>query len=53
MLLDILYTGNISPKGGWGCLMSPSYLESQGCHLIPLSCLLSCFSASALALSVR
>ena len=26
-------------KGVWGCL------ESQGCHLIPLSYLLSCFSA--------
>ena len=32
-----------SPKGGRGCLMSPSCLESQGCHLIPLSYLLSCF----------
>ena len=31
------------PKGGWGCL-SPSCLESQGCHwvtLIPLYCLLA------------
>jgi len=26
-----------------GCLMSPSCLESQGCHFIPLSYLLSCF----------
>ena len=26
----------------WGCLMSPSCLESQGCHLIPLSYLISC-----------
>ena len=34
-------------KGGWGCLMSLTFLESQGCHLIPLSCLLSCFSASS------
>ena len=25
---------NPPPKGGWGCLMSPPYLESQGCHLI-------------------
>ena len=32
-----------SPKGGQGCLMSSSCLESQGCHLIPLSYLLSCF----------
>ena len=24
-----------APKGGRGCLMSPSCLESQGCHLIP------------------
>ena len=31
------------PKGGRGCLMSPSCLESQGCHLIPLSYLLACF----------
>ena len=31
------------PKGGRGCLMSTSCLESQGCHLIPLSYLLSCF----------
>ena len=30
-------------KGGRGCLMSPSGLESQGCHLIPVSYLLSCF----------
>ena len=30
-----------SPKGGQGCLMSPC-LESQGCHLVPLSYLLSC-----------
>ena len=33
------------PKGGRGCLMSPSCLESQGCYLIPLCCLLSCSSA--------
>ena len=40
-------------NGGWGCLMSPSCLESQGHHLIPLSYLLSCFFlASPLALSV-
>ena len=32
-----------APKGGWGCLMSLSCLESQGCHFIPLSYLLSCF----------
>ena len=32
-------------KGGWGCLMSLSWLEFQGCLLIPLSCLLSYFSA--------
>ena len=31
--------------GGWGCLMSNPCLESKGCHLIPLSYLLSCFSA--------
>ena len=41
------------PKGGWGCLLSLSCLESQGCHLIPLSYLLSCFFLpSPLALSV-
>ena len=34
-----------APKGGWGCLMSPPCLESQGCHLIPLYYLFSCFSA--------
>ena len=33
----------LSPEGGQGCLMSPSCLESQGCHLTPLSYLLSCF----------
>ena len=32
-------------KGGQGCLMSPPCLESQGCHLIPLCCLLSRSSA--------
>ena len=40
-------------KGGRGCLMFPSCLDSQGCHLIPLSYLLSCFFLpSPLALSV-
>ena len=34
-----------SLKGGWGCVMSPPCLESQGCHLIPLCYLLSCSSA--------
>ena len=38
----LLYTyKKQSPKGGWGCLMSPSCLESQGCHLISHSYLLS------------
>ena len=32
-------------KGGLGCPMSPTYLESQGCHLIPLYYLLSWSSA--------
>ena len=32
-----------TPKGGWGYLMAHSCLESQGCHLISLSYLLSCF----------
>ena len=30
-------------KGGRGCLMSPPCLKSQGCHLLPLYYLLSCF----------
>ena len=33
------------PTGGRGRLMSLPCLESQGCHLILLHCLLSCFSA--------
>ena len=33
------------PKGGWGCLMSLPCVESKGCHWVPLSYLLSCFSA--------
>ena len=33
----------ISSEGGQGCLMLTPCLESQGCHLIPLSCLLFCF----------
>ena len=33
------------PEGGQGCLISPPCLESQGCHLIPLYYLFSCFSA--------
>ena len=32
-------------KRALGCLMSPPCLQSQGCHLIPLCYLLSCFSA--------
>ena len=39
-----------APKGGQGCLMFPSCLESQGCHLIPLSYLLSCFFCLVLLL---
>ena len=38
------------PQAGRGCLMSPSCLESQGCHLIPLSYLLSCFFCLVLLL---
>ena len=34
-----------SPKGGRWCLILSLCLESQGCNLIPLSYLLSCFSA--------
>ena len=42
---------HIPPKGGWGCLMSPSCLESQGCHLIPLSYLLACFFSAKVSCS--
>ena len=42
---------SLSPlKGGRGCLMSSSCLESQGCHLVPLSYLLSCFFCLVLLL---
>ena len=37
-------------KAGRGCLLSSSCLESQGCHLIPLSYLLSCFFFSCLVI---
>ena len=37
-------------KGGQGCLNYPSCLESQGCHLIPLSYLLTCFFCLVLLL---
>ena len=45
---------SLSSKGGRGCLMFLSCLESQGCHLIPLSYLLSSppTPPSPLALSV-
>ena len=36
----------VTPKGGWGCLVSPSCLEYQGWHFIPLSYLLSFLSLS-------
>ena len=49
-LLTKVPPGCSTPKGGWGCLMSPSCLESQGCHLIPLSYLLSCFFCLVLLL---
>ena len=41
--LILSHTCTHHPKGGRGCLMSVSCLESQGCHLIPLSYLLSYF----------
>ena len=41
-VVDHLCVEKKNPKG---CLMSPSCLESQGCHLIPLCYLLSCSSA--------
>ena len=45
----LLVTWN-PPKGGQGCLMSPPFLESQGCHLIPLYNLLSFFFCVVLLL---
>ncbi len=45
MIIEYVYrTCKRTPKGGRGCLMSPSCLESQGFHLIPLCYLLSCSS---------
>ena len=38
------------PKGGRGCLISLSCLESQGCHLILLSYFLPCFFSLVLLL---
>ena len=36
----------LAPRGGLGCLVSPSCLEPQGCHLISLFCLLSSSSSA-------
>ena len=36
-----------APKGGWEFLMSLLWLEFQGCHLILLPYLLSCYSAKS------
>ena len=41
---DAFLTRWTSPKGGRVCLMSFSCLESQGCHSLSLSYLLSCSS---------
>ena len=49
-LLTKVPRGCPTPKGGRGCLMSSPCLESQGCHLIPLSYLLSCFFCLVLLL---
>ena len=43
IVLLLVNSSSASPKGGRGCLMSHSCLESQGCHLIPLPYFLSCF----------
>ena len=52
-ICQFIVTVSAPPKGGQGCLMSPSCLESQGCHLVSLSYLLSCFFLpSPFALSV-
>ena len=45
-----IYSVDLTLKRGWGCLMTSSCLESQGCHLIPLSYLLSCFFCLVLLL---
>ena len=41
----ICVTCVMAQKGGWALLMSLPCLKSQGCHLIPSFCLLSCYSA--------
>ena len=43
LFFTVLRISSSCLKGGQGCLMFSSCLESQGRHLIPLSCLLSCF----------
>ena len=43
-LMDILST-ILTPEGRLGMSDVSPRLESQGCHLIPFYCLLSCFSA--------
>ena len=42
-LFYLVSPSGVTPKGGRECLMLTSCLESQGCHLIPLSYLLSFF----------
>ena len=45
--LFVCFRSLASPKGGWRRLMSPPCVESQGCHLIPHYCLMSCSSAQS------
>ena len=45
-------TSALAWKGGRVCLMSSPCLESQGCHLIPIYCLLSCSLPNPITLSV-
>ena len=43
--LLLIFSHSQALKGGQGCLMFPSCLESEGCLLIPLFYLLCCFSS--------
>ena len=51
-LVFVLFCFVWPPKGGRGCLMSSPCLESQGCHLIPLSFFLSFFVCLVILLSL-
>ena len=47
VVLKCFTTSSFPPKGGRVCLMSPSCLESDCYHLIPLYYLFSCSSAES------